>query len=203
MTPTPERPAAVDEDVTSTGMHAQTTGGREPRSRLPWVESGGGPLVLVPVAILAEWTGASPDFDPDDLDSWGDYGRACLIDGYAGCLAAGDGQVLVLGDEPASTTYLPEQRLFVRWICADSEDDVIRLVPKAVETADWEDAGTWTTGGPAQLFDSAYAGDELDDEQPLAVDTAGGTYLVRAACVEPEEGTTLVLVQLIAQTSGI
>ncbi len=111
--------------------------------------------------------------------------------------------MLVLGDEPASTTYLPEQRLFVRWICADSEDDVIRLVPKAVETADWEDAGTWTTGGPAQLFDSAYAGDELDDEQPLAVDTAGGTYLVRAACVEPEEGTTLVLVQLIAQTSGI
>ncbi len=109
---------------------------------------------------------------PDDLDSWGDYGRACQIDGHAGCLETGHGQALVLADEPASTTYLPERQLSVRWICADSEDDVIRLVPRAVETADWEEAGIWTTSGPAQLFDSAYAGDELDDEQPLAVDTA-------------------------------
>ncbi|MFG3580970.1 Imm21 family immunity protein [Micromonospora chersina] len=137
---------------------------------------------------------------PGDLDTWGDYGRACQIDGYAGALDAGDDQARVLADEPASTTYLPDQRLFVRWIYADSEADVIRLIPKAVETADWEDVGTWTTSGPAELFDSTLAGDEMEDEHRVAVDVAPGTYLLRTAHVEPEEGTALVLVQLVAQT---
>ncbi|MEV4493983.1 Imm21 family immunity protein [Micromonospora coxensis] len=40
------------------------------------------------------------------MDTWGDYGRACQADGYAGGLDVDDDQVLVLGDEPASTTYL-------------------------------------------------------------------------------------------------
>ncbi|MEU5788519.1 Imm21 family immunity protein [Micromonospora purpureochromogenes] len=68
--------------------------------------------------------------------------------------------------------------------------------PNAVKTADWEDAGTWTTSGSARLFDSTLAGDELEHEHHLTVDVAPGTYLIRAAYVEHEEGTALVLVQL-------
>ncbi|WP_346537632.1 Imm21 family immunity protein [Micromonospora sp. DPT] len=173
---------------------------RRPESRLSWVESGGGPLIVVPASALTRWRGAPVDFDPGDLDTWGDYGRACQIDGYAGSLNAGDDQAIVLGDEPASTTYLPDQRLFVRWIYADSEADVIRLIPRAVEKAEWEEAGSWTTSGPARLFDSTLAGDELEHEHHLTVDVAPGTYLIRTAYVEPEDGTALVLVQLAEQT---
>jgi hypothetical protein len=170
---------------------------RKPQSQLPWVESAGGPLIVMPSSALAKWRGAPVDFDPSDLDTWGDYGRACQIDGYAGTLDAGDDQALVLGDEPASTTYLPEQWLIVRWIYADSEADVIRLIPNAVETANWEDTGTWTTGGPGKLFDSALAGDKLEHEHHLRVDVAPGTYQVRTAYVEPDDQTALVLVHLV------
>ncbi|WP_446212369.1 hypothetical protein [Micromonospora sp. IBSANI012] len=54
-----------------------------------------------------------------------------------------------------------------------------------------------TTSGSARLFDSTLAGDELEHEHHhLKVDVAPGTYLIRTAYVEPEEGTALVLVQL-------
>ncbi|MEV7988418.1 Imm21 family immunity protein [Micromonospora sp. NPDC085948] len=166
-----------------------------PESRLPWIESGGGPLVVVPSSALTDWQGAiSGSGDPN---TWDDYDRACRIDGYAGTVAVGDAEALVLGDEPATTTYLPDRRIFVRWIYAPSEVDVIRLVPRAVEVARWEDAGTWTTSGPARLFDAAYAGDELAHEPHLTIDVAAGTYLIRTAYVDPERGTALVLVQLV------
>jgi HAD superfamily hydrolase (TIGR01549 family) len=197
-----ERLAAAGADAIVTDLShlaAVLARTRKPKSQLPWVESAGGPLILVPSSALPKWRGAPFDFDPGDLDTWGDYGRACQIDGYAGVLDAGDDQALVLGDEPASTTYLPDQRLFVRWIYANSEADLIRLIPNAVETADWEDAGTWTTSGPGQLFDSTLAGDELEHEPHLKVDLAPGTYLIRTAYVEPEDRTAMVLVQLAEQ----
>ena len=159
-----------------------------------WVESEGGPLVVVPAPALDRWRGAASEFDAGDMDTWGDYGRACQIDGYAGTVDLGGDQALVLGDEPAATTYLPERRLFVRWIYAPDEAAVARLVPVAVQEADWTDSGSWTTGGPALLFDAAFAGGEI--EQHLVVEVAPGSYAVRVAYVEPEKGTALVLIHL-------
>ena len=142
-----ERLAAAGADAIVTdmtdlaGVLART---RRPVSQLPWVDSGGGPLIAVPTSALGEWTGASMD----DGDSWGDYDRACQVDGFVGVLDVGADQALVLADEPASTTYLPDRRIFVRWIYANSEAEVVRLVPRALKIADWKDAGTWTTSGP-------------------------------------------------------
>ncbi|MEU8422995.1 Imm21 family immunity protein [Micromonospora sp. NPDC048835] len=172
------------------GVLART---RRPVSQLPWVDSEGGPLIVVPASALGQWEGASVDDD----DSWGDYGRACRVDGYVGVLGVGADQALVLADEPASTTYLPERRLFVRWLYASSEAEVVRLLPRALDIADWEDAGTWTTSGPAELFDSAYTGDGLEHTTHLAVDLPRGTYLIRTALVQPDESTALVLVHLV------
>ncbi|MET8261772.1 Imm21 family immunity protein [Micromonospora sp. NPDC005205] len=169
---------------------------RTPVSLLPWVDSGGGPLIVVPTTALGQWKGASDDDD----DSWGDYDRACRVDGYVGVLDVGAAQALVLADEPASTTYLPDRRIFVRWLYADSEAEVVRLVPRAVEIADWEDAGTWTTSGPAELFDSAYTDDGLEHTTHLTVDLARGTYLIRTALVQPDERTALMLVHLVERT---
>ncbi|WP_410815531.1 Imm21 family immunity protein [Micromonospora sp. 050-3] len=197
-----ERLAAAGADAIVTdmtdlaGVLART---RRPVSQLPWVDSGGGPLIVVPTTALGEWKGAS---DHDD-DSWGDYDRACDVDGYVGVLDVGADQALVLADEPASTTYLPDRRIFVRWLYAVSEAEVIRLVPRAVEIADWEDAGTWTTSGPAELFDSGYTGDGLEHTTHLTVDLARGTYLIRTALVQPDKTTALMLVHLVEETQPV
>lgn len=45
------------------------------------------------------------------MENWGDYGRACAIDGYVGVVAIDRWQALVLGDEPATTTYLPSEQM--------------------------------------------------------------------------------------------
>ncbi|MCG5464125.1 immunity 21 family protein [Micromonospora sp. MED01] len=196
-----ERLAAAGADAIVTdmtdmaGVLART---RRPVSQLPWVDSGGGPLVVVPTTALGDWKGASDDDD----DSWGDYDRACEVDGYAGVLDVGADQALVLADEPASTTYLPDQRIFVRWLYAVSEAEVVRLVPRAVEIAGWEDAGTWTTSGPAELFDSGYTGDGLEHTTHLTVDLARGTYLIRTAFVQPDKRTALMLVHLVDRTTS-
>ena len=116
------------------------------------------------------------------------------VDGYVGVLDVGADQGLVLADEPASTTYLPDRRIFVGGFYANSEADVVRLVPRALKIADWEDAGTWTTSGPAQLFDSGYTGGGLEHTTHLTVDVAAGTYLIRTASVQPDRRTALVLV---------
>ncbi|SCL45099.1 Immunity protein 21 [Micromonospora citrea] len=186
---------------------------RRPAGGRRWIDSSGGPLVVVPATALPAWRGVPDDFDPDDLDTWGDYGRACAVEGNAGVLRAGDAEALVLADEPAATTYLPERRLFVRRIRAergaagqradadadadaDSEAEVVRLVPEAVERADWEDAGSWTTDGPAELFDAALGGDEAAPTGRLRVEVEPGTYRLRTACVEIGGTTALGLVHL-------
>ncbi|MFI8422903.1 Imm21 family immunity protein [Streptomyces sp. NPDC085479] len=70
-----------------------------------WVRSMGGPLVVVPVSGVREWSGCTDDGVlvgggevPDDYD------RACAVEGLAGVI---EGNVLVLADEPATTRYLP------------------------------------------------------------------------------------------------
>ncbi|MFJ2081952.1 Imm21 family immunity protein [Micromonospora chokoriensis] len=178
------------------GVLART---RRPVSQLPWVDSGGGPLIVVPTSALGAWEGASVDDD----DSWGDYERACRVDGHVGVLDVGADQALVLADEPASTTYLPDRRIFVRWSYAASEADVVRLIPRAVTIARWEDAGTWTTSGPAELFDSGHTGNGLEHTAHLTVDLAAGTYLIRTASVQPDRRTALVLVQLVEQAQPV
>ncbi len=49
------------------------------------------------------------------------------------------------------------------------------------------------------MFDSTLAGDELKHEHHLTIDVAPGTYLIRTAYVDPEDGTALALVQLAEQ----
>lgn len=114
---------------------------------MDWVESGGGPLLAAPASQLARWEGATDDEGPEE--TWGDYGRACAIDGYIGLVGIGGGQGLVLGDEPATTTYLPDERLFVRWAAADSESDLVDAARHAVHGVEWQEELDWTSTAPS------------------------------------------------------
>ncbi|MFD4613102.1 immunity 21 family protein [Streptomyces sp. NPDC058451] len=155
-----------------------------------WVESEGGPLIVVPEVVLSSWSGADSD------ESETDYDRACGVDGYAGLVAVGQSQALVLGDDPASTSFLPERGLFVRWCAAESEEELLGSVDAALADAAWEPEQLWDVPGPVVLFDSAWPGDELEPENHLRVDLEPGRYSVRATYVEPNPETWLNLVQL-------
>jgi hypothetical protein len=155
-----------------------------------WVESGGGPLILVPEAVLPFWAGA----DGDETSS--DYDRACEVEGYIGLLPVGDTRALVLGDEPASTAFLPEHGTFVRWCAADSESALLDRVPEALRTAEWEPEVEWDVPGDVRLFDAAWPGDESEHTEHLRVTLAPGRYAVRAAYVEPGPEVWMGLVQV-------
>ncbi|MEU3950002.1 immunity 21 family protein [Streptomyces sp. NPDC029526] len=155
-----------------------------------WVESGGGPLVAVPEAVLPFWTGA------DGEEAASDYDRACEVDDSVGLLPVGDGAALVLGDEPAATAYLPEHRTLVRWVAADTEDDLLARVPAALETADWEPGVHWRVPGPVLLFDAAWPGSRSAGTDHLRLTLPPGPYTVHAAQVRPGPETWLTLVRL-------
>ncbi|MET8947459.1 immunity 21 family protein [Streptomyces sp. NPDC004542] len=152
-----------------------------------WGESGGGPLVAVPEAVLPFWAGA----DGEDLAT--DYDRACEIDGYVGLLPVGDSAALVLGDEPASTSFLPGHGTFVRWCAADSEEELPAGVPAALDAAVREHEVLWDVPGPVLLLDSAWPGAGTDRAEHLRVPLEAGRYSVRAAYARPGPETWLGL----------
>lgn len=81
-----------------------------------WIESAGGPLVVVPRSLRARWQGIDADYD-----------AACRVDEYLGLLSRGWGEVLVLGDEPLRTAVVQrsEGPAIVRWMFAPSADQLV------------------------------------------------------------------------------
>ncbi|MFF6915052.1 Imm21 family immunity protein [Streptomyces sp. NPDC012466] len=155
-----------------------------------WVESGGGPLIAVPETVLPFWAGA------DGEETASDYDRACEVDGHVGLLPVGDCTALVLGDEPASTAYLPDHGMFVRWCAGNSEDELLASVPPATATAEWGPETTWKVPGPVRLFDAAWPGTDLAGTDQVRVVLEPGRYAVRAARVQPGPETWLDLIEL-------
>lgn len=130
----------------------------------------GGPLIVIPASAVDQWGGCTEDgIIVGGTDVPDDYDRACDVESLAGVIdvdtrASG----LVLADEPATTCYLPEQNLFVRWLAADSDAELLEAARAVLDdpATDWEDCGVWETDGSAVLLDSAVAGADLTAEYP-------------------------------------
>src|SRR5258708_35074880 len=83
---------------------------------LRWMESNGGPLLLVSGEHLPSWEGTESPSDGRQIEAqfrWNGqgapdtgYDRACDVKQYVGLLTIGVGQGMVLGDEPLSTTCI-------------------------------------------------------------------------------------------------
>ncbi|MEF3405083.1 Imm21 family immunity protein [Agromyces sp. CCNWLW203] len=173
-------------------------------ANVAWVTTGGGPLIAVAESALDAWNGAGDEDDEDDFGEHADdYGRACAMEGYAGVIDVGGTPALVLGDDPAPTTFLPRHSLFVRKLAADSGEAVVGALERAMETASWERATAWDVPGPVVLFDSAFAAEDLSSTTSLRIDLVPGRYLVESAYVEPDDDTWLVLVRLAPVVTGM
>jgi hypothetical protein len=167
-----------------------------------WISSLGGPLIVIPVSALADWTGST---ETGRLAGTGevedDYDRACAVDELAGVIPVGQEgmQALVLADEPATSCFLPDRLVFVRWLAADSEEELLAAaaaVVAAPSTA-WEDCGTWSIDGPAVLFDSAYPGGSQPEQASVPI--TAGRWLVRSVQTWADESTWVGLVQLLPE----
>ncbi|MFJ4982626.1 Imm21 family immunity protein [Streptomyces sp. NPDC088732] len=179
------------------------------RRRPEWVESTGGPLIVVPVSALPAWGGCTKAGTVvGDGDVPDDYNRACAVDDLAGVIPVGrDGAVaLVLGDQPATTRYLPAHRTFLRWLGADSEAELTEAAEAVLAdpAITWEQCGTWDTDGSAVLMDSAEAGSPQGVEHPggglpqhACVPLPPGRWAVRTVEVEAGDRTSLGLVRLV------
>ncbi|MDV9170981.1 Imm21 family immunity protein [Streptomyces sp. W16] len=174
-----------------------------------WVESMGGPLIVVPVSALAAWHGCTESgVMAGDATAPDDYDRACAVDDPVGVITVGGSgaQALVLADEPATSCYLPEHRAFLRWFGADSEAGLMAAAEAVLAdpATPWEECGTWVSDGPAVLMDSAEAGAELGVEYPdgglpaeAPVPLPAGRWTVRAVQVKADEGNRVCLVHLL------
>ncbi|HWS34921.1 MAG TPA: Imm21 family immunity protein [Actinoplanes sp.] len=164
-----------------------------------WVSSLGGPLIVVPQSALPWWTGGdSAHGSAEDRD---DYGRACAVDGFIGLIPVGEQHALVLGDDPADTMYLPQERSFLRWLAADREEDLVGTARRALRGGvrwDADEDVTWVVDGPVVLFDAAWSGSDLELEVAghRVIDLEPGTYRVRAA-QHTDDRNMMILVSLL------
>ncbi|MER7598485.1 Imm21 family immunity protein [Streptomyces hydrogenans] len=173
-------------------MTASRNLARHAHTDLAWVQSMGGPLIVVPVTALDQWGGCTEDgVIVGGTDVPDDYDRACDVEGWAGIVAVGtEGSGLVLADEPATTCYLSEQNVFLRWLAADSDAELLEAAKTVMEdpATEWEDCGVWETDGAAVLLDTAVAGADLAVKYPdqrglpeqAQVSVPAGRWSVRA-----------------------
>ncbi|MFI5527875.1 Imm21 family immunity protein [Kitasatospora sp. NPDC051853] len=181
-----------------------------------WVDSMGGPLIVVPVSALEQWDGCTETgMIVGDGDQPDDYDRACAVGDLAEVISlTGHSTVsaLVLGDEPSSTCYIAERRAFVRWLAADSDAELLAAAEAMLNdpTTPWEDCGVWQTDGPAVLMDSAEAGQSLGVPYPdgrgqpeqAPVPVPAGRWRVRAFHDWSSESTWVGVVQLLPEVDA-
>lgn len=159
---------------------------------LRWVESGGGPLLLLPEPLLAEWHGAEgPSTEHTD------YERACAVQDYLASIPVGRGVGLVLGDEPLTTAWLPARGgrggTLVRWVHAPDDAAVLAALTEEVGAPMPGQAGVaLPVRAPLVLFDSAYAGRDLPPDR-LRIELPPGDYLVETLSLHPDPAVSLLL----------
>jgi hypothetical protein len=166
---------------------------------MQWIETGGGPLILVARQHLAEWRGVARR----PTDDASDYDRACEVTEDVAAICIGDIEVIIFGDEPFRTTWLPDEAggLVARWVYADSEDAVAEFLSAGNFKVLGKTGVSFTTPGDCLLFDSAEPGDDIRGYK-LEVALRPGTYAVRSALVNPSAEVRLLLHRLVLISSG-
>lgn len=165
-----------------------------------WIETGGGPHLLVPEELLSKWRGIdgwSNHVNPNDQS---DYARACRITSWIGTVRCGDGSATVLAGDVGPIAWINADGLdggyLVQWLGIDNEADILpALSSKGLEeafAAEAAEQGMLETGGSGKLklIDSADIGTDLV-QQNCSISLKPGRYNIHAGYFETE---TLMMV---------
>jgi hypothetical protein len=115
-----------------------------------WINSGGGPLIIIEKRFSTKWGGASKKKGIH-------YNIACDTSNYAEVKNIDPFDIVVLGDEPLQTTVINNKKdqFIVRWRYAESESDVLAALKIFKPEKPLESLSiTWTTN-ELVLFDAA------------------------------------------------
>ena len=182
--------------------------------KLKWIDSAGGPLILISDKSLKLWSGILKrssylDSKIEDADDFldadeADYGKACLVEGYLGIVDVGSDTALVLGDQPFLTTIfhsVDNKVVIARWYYGDDEQTVDNYL-KTIDLnsiINWEFALTLKVTSDRQyLFDSACSSSMLDKgyTEILIVNIKEGDYKIWTSIYEPDDKTKLIIHKL-------
>ncbi|MBX3229743.1 MAG: hypothetical protein KIT84_05365 [Labilithrix sp.] len=159
------------------------------KDTLTYVETEGGPFVLLPLELKKAWKGAGDDDDDDDDES--DYERAEAFVSTVGVLDVGKGKALVLGEaEVTAYRATKDGGVFIQRVFGDEDAAVIRAVDGALASGKWKDAKLEllvAKKGKLALFDSACAYEDADEDEILEVTLAPGRYAIKTARVKSKE----------------
>lgn len=159
---------------------------------LIWLESTGGPLILLEEDLAPYWRG----YLSVSESSVTDYERACEVSDYIGAIDVASRSGVVFGEQPYSTTWWQcpglDFGLIVRWVCAENEAAVHQAMTK-LSNRNWErtEVGFEVRTGRLLLFDSAAPGDNI--ETFILIQLPKGRYAAETMHYEPDTDTALVL----------
>lgn len=168
---------------------------------LKWVASAGGPLALLAKKELSRWVGCFGKLTfgtnqyvwEKDLTypNKTHYDSVCEFDGLIGVMVIDGIQVIILGDEPATTAWHPlfheDGGILIRWIYAngmEAVNDLLERIPYEGWTFETEviiQSSEWV------LFDSAAMGMEVDEVLPLRLQS--GKYEFSSLEYHPDDQT--------------
>lgn len=177
------------------------------RGQIRWIESDGGPLLLLSSAQLTAWSGYAIELEADGpSSSETDYERACAVEDYLGLIAVADGQGVVLGDEPMATAWRSVssvEGIFIRWVYGEDEGQMSEYMSH-IGTVQWRPTGVSlaVAGEPLYLFDAAWPGADVIEYEYLKISLDAGTYSFDTGTLRAGDRTELILHRL-RRTQGI
>ncbi|QNE73912.1 hypothetical protein F0344_04215 [Streptomyces finlayi] len=151
---------------------------------LTWVESEGGPMIVVEESLRGLWGGYTNS----------DYENACEVEGYVGLVPFGEPSAprpaLAINDIPAPTAFMEEFLAIVQWISSSSDGRFVEVVRGGIEFVDtWVDGPVVEVNGPLAVFDAALPGTEARADELLLVEIEPAVYRLRTADIESDTGT--------------
>jgi hypothetical protein len=154
----------------------------------------GYPLLLISEGCSQAWRGGE---DSHNQTTQSHYDLACGIVGLAGLLKLGDQDILVLGDAPTPTYWIPTQRgaVIVRWVAADSEPELLAFGMRLSEGNPLEVIDFFATESKHWLMSAVAPLKENQDA--LSVALHRGPYRVES--FYGEEGTNWAIVHKIVR----
>ncbi|MEU2182109.1 Imm21 family immunity protein [Streptomyces thermolilacinus] len=147
---------------------------------------------LIPEQVLPGWEGT----EADDV-----------IDEYVSALRLAGHDILTLGAEPLSVTWLAEPFTFARWCYADDDTGLLSAVRAASASEGWQDVLSLELGGRYVLTDAAYEAERIldslrDAQRPaeaLRVELPPGRYRVQSLIIDPDPNTQFMLERLLSE----
>ncbi len=159
---------------------------------IDWLETEGGPFVVLAVETAGKW--GVPDGDVSAFE------RSLEVDDYLGLTEFDGGHALVLGDDPYPTALLAAPRFggvyIIRRLWGEDVEDAIDAVHE-IRAHEWSPEGVVfdAMDGRIVLFDSVR--DPFAARHRISLSIAPGRYAIETADLQPDDDLCVMVHRLV------